>query len=142
MGNISDTRNERIKSMRMSGLSYSKIAEILNLSVNTVKSFCRRENISIVESVHSDVAIDNDRNVCSNCYEILEQNPKRKQKRFCSDQCRMAWWKANRNTVKQSAWYETKCGFCRRSFHSYGNRLRKYCSHSCYIQARFGRVKS
>lgn len=142
MSNFAETRNMSIKNMRMSGFSYSKIAEVLNLSVNTVKSICRRENIGIEESTSSDLEIKKDHDQCPQCHHPIDQNPKRKHKRFCSDVCRMAWWKANRSTVKQSAWYETKCGFCRKTFHSYGNRHRKYCSHSCYIHARFGGARS
>jgi DNA invertase Pin-like site-specific DNA recombinase len=42
-------QKQSIKEMRSSGLGYKKIAEALDLFLGTVKSFCRRENITATE---------------------------------------------------------------------------------------------
>ena len=39
---------------------------------------------------------------------------------------------------KRKAMYEYTCPTCGSTFYAYGNRSRKYCSHECYIAARFG----
>ena len=36
---------EQIRTMRTAGVTYSKISEFLDLNVNSVKSWCRRNNI-------------------------------------------------------------------------------------------------
>lgn len=41
-------------------------------------------------------------------------------------------------TVRK-AFYPMVCAECGEKFLSYGNRERKYCSHACYIKARFGK---
>lgn len=130
---------EQIAQMRADGESYTRIAEILHLSINTIKSFCRRKNLTIVENVYEIQIVDTN---CKYCGKPLMHKAGKKRKLFCSDQCRMAWWKGNRNTVKQAAWYKAKCDFCRKTFRTYGNKYRKFCSHSCYIQSRFGRPSS
>lgn len=37
----------------------------------------------------------------------------------------------------RKAFYPLICAECGKEFLSYGNRKRKYCSHACYIKARF-----
>jgi len=37
--------------------------------------------------------------------------------------------------------YPAVCVRCGKEFLSYGNRKRKYCSHDCYIKARFWEVE-
>ena len=68
----------------------------------------------------------------------VKQNPGRKKKRFCSDSCRMKWWNSHMDKVKRKAIYEFTCLHCGRTFTAYGNSGRKYCSHDCYIEERFG----
>lgn len=40
--------------------------------------------------------------------------------------------------VNRKANYSCTCAFCGKQFTSYGNKHRKYCSHACYINDRFG----
>lgn len=58
----------------------------LGISINTVKSYCRRNNVN--------------KSVCKNCGKVVEQTLGRKEKKFCGDACRMAWWKARLNELK------------------------------------------
>lgn len=69
-----------IQMLREKGYGYKRIASELNLSVNTVKSYCRRHPVPAVKS--------NDDSVCLNCGKPIEQIPQRKKKKFCSDKCR------------------------------------------------------
>ena len=102
----------------------------LGISENTVKSFCRRNNLTGVASKEPVV-------VCRNCGRPLPQYPKRKQRKFCSEACRRAWWKMHPELIHKAAFYPATCAHCGQEFQSYGNRKRKYCSHACYIAARF-----
>ena len=50
---MTDQEKQRIAVMRSLGESYNEIAEKLNLSVNTVKTFCRRNQLTGVRAAAS-----------------------------------------------------------------------------------------
>lgn len=127
---MTDEQKKQIIALRRDGAGYGKIAKELNLSINTVKSFCRRNSL----------VSQTDGQVCEQCGAPIAQNPKRKRKRFCSDECRNKWWNAHLNLVKRKAVYTFTCPTCGKEFTTYGNRHRKFCSHACYIAHRFGGV--
>jgi transposase len=134
---VTGEQKRNIQDMRRQGLSYSQIADSLSLSVNTVKSFCRRNNLS-VHNASNDTENKADKEHCKQCDRRLEQTPNSKPKVFCSDQCRHAWWSAHRDRLNRKAVYHLTCAYCGRVFDSYGNKTRKYCCHACYIKDRFG----
>ena len=131
---MTDNQKQSIREMRGSGLGYKKIAHALELPVGTVQSFCRRENIVAVEST----VFDEDH--CRQCGKPLVHQSHVKRRRFCSDECRIAWWTAhpcskNGNTKASRI---VICESCGKPFAAYGKDSRKYCSHACYVTARFG----
>jgi len=134
---MTNEQREDIRRMREEGVSYGKIAETLNLSLNTVKSFCKRKGMGGKVALEipqvDDVAVS-----CKCCGISVIQNPGRKQKMFCSDRCRNKWWNEHLDQVDRRANYEYVCPNCKKPFTAYGNSKRKYCSHSCYIADRFG----
>ena len=69
----------------------------------------------------------------------LQHTPGKRKKQYCSDACRMDWWNAHQDKVKRKAYYSFTCAECGKTFSSYGNAKRVYCSHSCYITARFSK---
>ena len=79
---------------------------------------------------------------CSYSKEMKQPDTGR-PKKFCSDKCRREWWKGHPERInrKESAMYPAVCVRCGKEFLSYGNRKRKYCSHDCYIKARFWEVE-
>lgn len=107
------------------GEGYGAIAGELGLSVNTVKSYCRRHPLP-------------DGTACEECGAPIVQMPGRKRKRFCSDACRNAWWNAHLSLVKRKAVRTVICAGCGQAFEAYGRASRKYCSHACYVAHRFG----
>ena len=123
---MTDYEKQQIAALKTKGLGYMRIAKELGLNVNTVKSFCRR-NISQPEQ---------EGHICLCCGKPVEQNPHRKEKKFCSDKCRMAWWKENEAKLNKKAFYRIVCQHCGTVFESYGKAGRKYCSRSCYALAR------
>lgn len=128
---MTDAEKEKIRFWRLEGLGYGTIAARLGLSENTVKSFCRRNHLTGVASKEPVC-------VCRHCGKPLARLPKRKERKFCSETCRRAWWKAHPELVNRKAFYLITCAHCGKEFKSYGNRTRKYCSHACYIAQRFG----
>ncbi len=118
-----------ITQQRRRGLGYTEIARELGMSVNTVKSYCQRNGI---KPISKRTGIGND--ACRQCGSMLEHTPGRKKKQFCSDACRMHWWHDHREMSKTAR--GAKCVACAREFIT--DRAQKYCSHACYIAARFG----
>lgn len=127
---IPDTQKRAILTMREQGETYSKIANALGLSLNTVKSICRR-NCVIID--HSDRSQNRDHVLCRCCGKPLEHS-KGKNRLFCNNKCRYVWW--NRHKSRQP--YYLICEYCGNRFISFGNKKRKYCGRECYILSRYG----
>ena len=134
---MTDNQKTLIQIYRKKGMSYKEIANTSVLSINTIKTFCRRNVLGgrmTVATIPDEVMVI----ACKCCGKPFSQNPGRKQKRFCSDSCRNQWWNTHMEDVDRKANYECICEYCGKTFLSYGNKNRKYCSHSCYINDRFG----
>ena len=129
---MTTAQKQRIEFLRGKGESYASIAGDIGISENTVKSYCRRKNI-FVTIKHEQPATTN---TCANCGCLLRHTPGAKQKRFCSDKCRMAWWKAHPESVVRKAVYRFTCPTCGEEFEAYGNANRKYCSRACFMAIR------
>lgn len=139
---MTDEQKIQIEEMRKYGLGYVRIAQRLGISENTVKSFCRRNNLA-GNATEQAVAAEqkahcNSVRPCKNCGAPVLQDPKRKPKLFCCDACRNKWWNSHLYLVKRKAMYEYTCPNCGKKFSAYGNANRKYCCHECYIEDRFG----
>lgn len=126
---MDDNQKTLITKLRHQGLGYSEISSRLNISRNTVKSFCTRKKITVGNKDNGDV--------CRECGRPLVQPPKSKKRIFCSPECRVNWWHNHPDCIKQRAIYNYKCAYCGKDFSAYGNSHRKYCSHACYIKDRF-----
>jgi len=124
----------RIAAMRKAGMGYAAIAQELEISKNTVKTFCRRNNLQLKKEHEAEPVT----NCCPQCGGPVHQTPGRKHKKFCSDLCRNKWWNAHPNEIQRKAMYNFVCPTCGKAFSAYGNSHRKYCSHECYIADRFG----
>jgi len=112
-----------ILSMRGKGLTYGKIADKLDMPLNTVKSICRRETEK--------------KKRCRNCRRPLTQKSEGRPRAFCCAECRIQWWREHSDQVERKAYYRLICAGCGCQFESYGHKERKYCSHKCYIDHRF-----
>ena len=122
------SQKQKILAMRENGGKYSVIAAEFGLSENTVKSICRRN--TLVASANPDT------DFCLQCGKPLVCIPKKKQKKFCSDKCRMAWWNVHPEAMSRKAVYKFVCVQCGADFESYGDADRKFCSRACYGLSR------
>ena len=132
---MTNEQKAEIRKLRSSGHGYATIADALGLTKNQVSAFCRRNNLS--GNIGTTGAGQPDSNCCQNCGKPLTQLSGRKKAKFCSEACRRAWWNGHLDQVNRKAIYEYTCAGCGRPFSAYGNSRRKYCSHECYIRARF-----
>ncbi len=117
---------DKILELKSSGLGYKAIANQLSLTPSAVRCVCNSKY--------------NDPNVygyCKCCGIRMKLTPGKKKRQFCSDKCRMIWWKANQENINRKAYYSFKCPCCGTEFVAYGNKNRVYCGHKCYINSRF-----
>lgn len=123
---MTNKEKQIIIELRKSGLGYGAIATELGISKNAVSAFCRRLNI---EAGKEKVGY------CKNCGTKLVMIPKHKAKVFCSDKCRIAWWKKHSSEMQHRNIKVACCFYCDNKFSYYGKRVRKYCSRECYLNA-------
>ncbi len=130
------TKEQKLKitALREAGYSYCDIANEIELSEGTVKSYCRRNGL--MGKVKS--AEEQDVRHCLFCGKEVRQNPGRKEKKFCSDTCRSKWWNKHLGEVNRKSMRTYKCAYCHKPFKAYESAGRKYCCHECYIEDRFG----
>jgi len=121
---MTEEEKRKVQELRKEGLSYQTIAISIGVTSETVRSFLRRQKNKSNEAR------------CKNCDAKLNFIPGKMPKKFCSDKCRMAWWNSHQDQVKRKAYYPIVCQTCGKSFLSYGNRHRVYCSRSCFALAR------
>lgn len=130
---MDNDQNEKIRKLRMDGCSYTLIAEMLEISENTVKSFCRRNRLGGATTVLPEQL---ETILCRACGARLIHIPGKKKKQFCSDKCRMLYWGRHSEQLKRKTISTFTCVTCGRQFESHGSRERKYCSRACYGKSR------
>ena len=138
---MTEFEKQQIYSLRLKGVGYKAIAAVLGLSRDNVRSFCKRNGLDgDSKVVHLNVEEQKKRHIlCSCCGMPIKQKARGRLRRFCSDECRRKWWNENPQARNKNeiAIYKYTCPQCGREFSCYGNKKRKYCSHDCYIKARF-----
>ena len=130
---MTNEQKNQISRLRRAGHGYSAIAQALGISRDAVKSYCRR--VDLTGCVEKPV-ITQLPTFCKQCGKEIPQVAGRKEKKFCSDNCRMAWWAKNASQTGKSMAQQI-CKGCGKVFYAYPNDGRQYCSHECYIETRF-----
>lgn len=133
---MTNAQRDAIMGYRGDGYGYKKISQLTGVCESTVKTFCRRNGLTSTAAKETPHGITEKPCLC--CRKAVVQYPGRKEKKFCSDVCRNKWWNSHLNLVKRKAMYDFVCPTCGKTFSAYGNQNRKYCSHKCYIEGRFG----
>ena len=133
---MTDEQRSQIIHLRQQGKGYTTIATLIGLTKDNVGKFCRNHGLNgIRDQVCTPAASNAD--ICLNCGSELKHTPGARKKKFCNVQCRQTWWNAHQSMVVRKAFYSYTCPACGKVFTAYGNNHRKYCTHSCYITARF-----
>lgn len=140
---MTDREKKTIQELRMQGEGYKAIATALGMTRDRIRGYCKRHGLmgeaSLVRANIRERIREN--KSCAQCGAIIKQPGRGRLKRFCSTSCRRTWWKEHPEALsrKETAFYSYVCPRCGKAFKSYGNRNRKYCSHDCFIKARFYR---
>lgn len=115
---------QKVAELQRTGLGYKRIAAITGISVNTVKSYCKAHPFG-----------EKNCKRCLSCGKPLSQTPHKREKKFCSDKCRNAWWSAHPEMRKKEKPYQHICLFCGSAFSS-DRPGSRYCSTACFADAR------
>ena len=113
----------QIQILRAKQFTCAQIASETGLPVNTVKSYLRRHPVDA-------------QSVCLQCGKPVIQTPHRKEKKFCSDKCRLRWWNEHPERITHRAVCRKTCLYCGAEFIAHRNERQKYCSRKCYNLAR------
>ena len=63
---MTDNQKAQIIKLRAAGNGYGKIAQTIGISVNTVKSFCRRNDINGNTEIEPSVTLTGETTACEN----------------------------------------------------------------------------
>ena len=107
---MTQQQKEQISKLRANGASFGKIASALGISINTIKSYCKRNPILSEVVPAPKAVIHADR--CPQCNATLAQSPGHRQKRFCSPKCRIAWWAAHPEQMTRKKLFSVECQHC------------------------------
>lgn len=130
---MTNEQRNKITELRQNNICYTAIALITGLSKDSVKSYCRLHNLAGVRAENK--MVNSTVKSCLFCGKKILQNPTRKEKKFCSDKCRMKWWNSNTEFVRRKKLANLVCQYCGQIFTS-KNATQKYCSRKCYAKAR------
>lgn len=133
---MTNVQRNQITILRKQNQGYTTIAKVVGLSKDSIRHFCKCHGLAGVRG-----QVDKPKVIlmqtCLNCGSPLEQNTGGRSRKFCCSECRQTWWNKHQYMVVRKAFYTYTCPACGIAFTAYGNSHRKYCSHSCYIAARF-----
>ncbi len=139
---MTEEQKYQVRVLRQQGLGYQAIGKMTNLTRDAVRSYCRNNGLNGVHVVVQMNARERIKNgeACAYCAGPLKKPHTGRPPRFCSNDCRRAYWKKHRSEGKRSAEaiYTMECKYCHGVFQSYGNKHRKYCCHEHYVLDRFG----
>ena len=127
---MTDAQKEQVRYLRCEGLGYGAIAT--RLGISRIRSRAFAAATTSPEWLPKEPVV-----VCRNCGRPLPQYPKRKQRKFAPRLAAAHGGSCTRSLSIKPPSIRPPCAHCGQEFQSYGNRKRKYCSHACYIAARF-----
>ena len=111
-------QKHEVEKMRADGCTFNEISMETGVSIGAIKSYFHRKN---------------NKHQCEHCGKILQQSGRKK--RFCSDHCRMSWWRSHREVSNKTS--SQNCPICHKDFISYPSKHQVYCSKQCAGKARW-----
>ena len=118
---MNDKERNTVIKLRNQGVMPTEISIITGIKVETIKSYFKRHKNLLPKNT-----------TCRFCGKTIISTHGKKDKKFCSDKCRMAYWNSHPELINRQAYYKLTCEYCGKEFLSYGNKRRKFCSRECY----------
>lgn len=139
---MTEEQKLQIRKLRQQGLGYQAIGKMVNLTRDSVRSYCKNhglQGVRLAVEMNTKERIKNGE-ACAYCAGPIKKAKTGRPARFCCEACRRSYWKAHRDEGKKSekATYTMECKYCHKIFESYGNKTRKYCCHAHYVLDRYG----
>ena len=139
---MTEEQKLQIRKLRQQGLGYQAIGKMVNLTRDSVRSYCKNhglQGVRLAVEMNTKERIKNGE-ACAYCAGPIKKAKTGRPARFCCETCRRNYWKTHRDEGKKSekATYTMECKYCHKIFESYGNKHRKYCCHAHYVLDRYG----
>ena len=129
---MDEIQRQKIRKLRSQGYGYLRISSLLEISPNTIRSFCKRENIAGYIKTGEQLRGKDNLQVCKQCGKKFYQIAGRKNKIFCSDSCCKVYWTLHKDKQRRLIPQKYNCIVCNKEYFEYPSRNRKYCSRECY----------
>ena len=120
------TKKEKVTIYRLKrkGYTAADISKVTGVPYGTIRS---------VFSRHPEYKEEGVCQCCGKHFEITIINP---FKRFCSKECKQAYWNNNRKIEHRKSTVKQICPCCGQEFINYGIKEQIYCSRDCYQRMR------
>lgn len=141
VGEMTDYERSEIDRLRNSGMGYKAIAKELNISVNSIKTYCKRMNIkgerylvektqvSETQIMEKDPEVDeSDARCCLYCGSVIVQPKHGRKKKFCSNKCRAAYWRNHPEETNGAFLKKHICRCCGKVFYNYRDDSTDSCT--------------
>ena len=127
---MNENVKEEIVKLRTEGYRYQEIADVFGLSINTVKSYCLRNNVQPDRKPDREIS---EYRFCRCCGKRIESSDKRRRN-FCSQECNRKWWSEHKDQVNRKSQITVICKNCHKPFQAYETDERIFCCRACYNQ--------
>ena len=127
---MTKTEKMKVRAWRIKGESYSEIAEKLNVTFGSVRSYCYRNGMSDAEMKNY--------SSCIICGKPVEWSGKGLRRMYCSQKCRGIYRRATDTCSKTT--YRHVCQNCGKEFETLSNKKQRFCSRACFYNSRRGVV--
>ena len=133
---MDEIQRQKIRKLREQGYGYLRISEKLDISPNTIRSFCKKENTD--GYIKNGELLKGKENlaVCMQCNKKFYQIAGRKNKKFCSSSCCKVYWSIHKDKQRRLVPQKYNCQVCGKEFYEYPSRNRKFCSRKCYYASK------
>ena len=120
---MTQTERDEIVRLKESGKTYKEISDITGICISTVKSVYSRTSTKQNDKVY----------YCKQCGKKLLMIKGKREKVFCSDKCRMYFWRTHKKLMNCTKLVKIECPTCHIIFNDYEIKKRKYCCWNCFV---------
>ncbi len=100
---MDELQRQKIRKLRNQGYGYLRISQELEISLNTIRSFCIREGMNGYIKVGEKLKGKDNLVICKQCGKKFYQIAGRKKRDFCSDACCKVYWLLHKDKERRAA---------------------------------------
>ena len=135
-------QNRGVKKYRFRELPLRRctMADISSMNYFLRRGLTRKEISKLLDTPEATIRTwffrfpDNE-TTCLLCGAKIALTPGKKKRIFCSDKCRIIWWRKHPELM-QLKMVEKECAHCQETFLSYASSKRRFCSRNCYYKSK------